>query len=180
MLEVEVKIKVELDKVKNRLEGLGFIKGTSVYEKDVYYNSEFKNLKSEDKALRIREYKDLDNGTSRFVLNFKGPKIDKTTMSRQETEFEIPSFEDGDSILNGLGFFKAGNVEKTRTYYNKEKTECCLDSVKNLGEFLEIEIMAEEKDYNEAINTIEHLLTELSLSMKDSIRTSYLSMLQNV
>lgn len=177
MLEVEVKVKADLDIVISKLEELGYTRGTTVYEKDVYYNSEFKNLKSEDKALRIREYRDLVSGSDRFVLNFKGPKIDSISMSRAETEFEIPSFEAGEEILNGLGFYEAGRVEKTRTYYNLGRTECCLDRVTNLGEFLEIEIMAEESDYQGAMAEIESLMNKLGLYMKDSIKTSYLSML---
>lgn len=177
MLEVEVKIKAPLKETIEKLENLGFVKGTTVYEKDVYYNGTNKDLRAEDKALRIREYRDFSTEKAKFVMNFKGPKIDSLSMTREETEFEIPSFAAGEALFNGLGFFPAGTVEKTRTYYNKNDIECCLDTVTGLGEFLEIEIMAEESDYDSAMNCIKELITSLGLSMNDSIRTSYLCML---
>lgn len=177
MLEVEVKIKIEKANIEEKLTDLGFIKESSVYELDTYFNSEMMDLKKADKALRIRKHKDIDSGEINYVLNFKGPKVDDITMTRQETEFEIPSFSDGELVLNGLGFYAAGNVEKTRTHYIKEEITCCLDSVIGLGDFLEIEIMAEEKDYDTAINNIDELLKKLGLSMEDTINSSYLCML---
>ena len=49
-----------------------------------------------------------------------------------------------------------------------------------LGEFLEIEIMAQKEEYDTAISQINELLETLSLNIKDTIRESYLCMLQNV
>lgn len=179
MLEVEVKIKVNNEDIVNKLESLAFVKTSIVYEHDIYFNGEHKNLKEEDKALRVREYKDYEEGKSRFLLNFKGPRIDSSTMTREETEFEIPSFESGESLFNGLGFYKAGEVEKIRVHYDKDEIECCLDKVTGLGEFFEIEIMAEEADYDDAMSRIKDLLAKLNLSIEDSIRRSYLGMLQD-
>lgn len=178
MLEVEVKVKTELDKVEIILQNLDFAKGTTVYEKDAYFNSKQLNLKEADKALRIREHRDIDSEVTTFVLNYKGPKLDDSTMTREETEFEVPTFEDGEKVLNGLGFFVAGNVEKTRIHYKKDNVTCCLDSVINLGEFLEIEIMADESEYDAAISKIKELLDKLGLDMSHTIRESYLSMLE--
>ena len=109
-------------------------------------------------------------------MNYKGPKLDNITMTREETEFVIPDYETGERLFNGLGFYAAGIVEKTRIHYTRGKTTCCLDKVTGLGEFLEIEIMAENKDYDDAIREIEALLQILGLKMSDSIRNSYLSM----
>ena len=178
MLEVEVKVKTKLDKAEILLQNLNFTKGTTVYEKDTYYNSKQLDLKEADKALRIREHRDIDLKDTIFILNFKGPKIDTTTMTREESEFEVPNFETCEKMLNGLGFFATGNVEKTRIHYKKDNVTCCLDSVTNLGEFLEIEIMAEESEYDVAISKIKDLLGKLGLGMSDTIRKSYLSMLE--
>lgn len=177
MLEVEVKIKIEKNNIEKQLISLGFTKGSSVYELDTYFNSDNMDLKSADKALRIREHKDMSTGEVNYILNFKGPKVDDVTMTRQETQFKIPSFGDGKLVLNGLGFYAAGNVEKTRVHYKKEAITCCVDSVTGLGDFLEIEIMAEEKDYDDAIHKIGKLLEKLGLSMGDTINSSYLCML---
>lgn len=141
MLEVEVKLKVKKSDIEKQLTDLGFIKGNSVYELDTYFNGDNLDLKEADKALRIRERRDLDYDETKYILNFKGPKIDDVTMTRQETQFEVPSFADGEIVLNGLGFYEAGIVEKSRIHYKKDEITCCLDSVTGLGDFLEIEIM---------------------------------------
>lgn len=176
-LEIEVKVKISHENLENTLEHLGFTKGTTVYEKDTYFNSAHLDLKEADKALRIREHRNLDTAETSFTLNFKGPKLDKSTMTREETEFEIPSFSHGELLFNGLGFFAAGGVEKKRIHYTKDEITCCLDEVTGLGEFLEIEIVAPGSRYDEAIEKIKALLQTLGLSMADTVRHSYLSML---
>ena len=179
MLEVEVKIKADIKNTEEELISLGFLKGTFVYEYDTYYNGDMVDLKETDKALRIREHKDIDTGKVKYVLNFKGPKIDDSTMSREETQFEIPAFEHGNTVLTGLGYHPAGNVEKTRIHYHKDDITCCLDNVTGLGGYLEVEIMAEDENaYSEALKKISSLLAELGFSMGDTVRHSYLSMLE--
>lgn len=189
MLEVEVKVKIDdqnqsktgnndFKNIGEILLDLGFTKEESVFEKDTYFNGKTKDLRASDMALRIRENRNLDSGEVVFLLTFKGPKIDDSTMTRQETEFEIPSFEHGKMLLDGLDYFVAGEVEKTRISYIKDDITCCVDLVKNLGKFLEIEIMAEEEEYDLAISRIKELLGKLGLSLDDTIRNSYLSMLE--
>lgn len=178
MLEVEVKIKTDIDIISKKLLSLGFKKAKEIYEKDTYFNGKYIDLKKEDKALRIREYREKGNELGHFILNYKGPKIDNSTMTREETEFEIPSYEDGESVLNGLGLFPAGYVEKIRNTYVKEDITCCLDRVTELGEFVEVEIITHEAGYESALSRIEGLLKMLGLDMQDTIRESYLCMLQ--
>lgn len=178
MLEVEVKIKTDIEKIASQLEALGFVRRMAEYEKDVYYNGKHEDLREQDKALRIREYRNVDLSSSRYLMNYKGPKVDDITMSREEIEFEIPSLEEGEKLFTGLGFFKAGGVEKTRICYTKSKITCCLDTVTDLGQFLEVEIVTSEDKYDEALVEIENLLNQLGLRIEDTIRESYLCMLQ--
>ena len=179
MLEVEVKAKVNIDEVADKLAACGFARGTTVYELDTYYNGVI-DLKAEDKALRIRVHRDVDSGVTRYVLNFKGPKLDNITMTREETQFDIPDFKSGEIIINGLGYTAAGKVEKTRIHYSKDDITCCLDTVTGLGDFLEVEIMAGESDYDRAVMKVEALLTILGINMQDTVRKSYLSMLEDI
>jgi len=178
MLEVEVKVKVNSSFAKDKLVSLGFIEDVSLYERDVYFNSESNDLRKADKALRIRECRNLDLDITEYELNYKGAKIDNSTMTREETEFIIPSFSHGERLLNGLGYFAAGSVEKRRTHFVKDGITCCIDNVAGLGEFLEIEILADDESaYDEAIKKISVVLNSLNLEMEDTIRHSYLSML---
>lgn len=179
MLEVEVKIKLDdFDGVITKLVELGYQKGTTVYEYDNYYNSKYYDLKEADKALRIRKHLNVETGAVKYVLNYKGPKCDDYTMTREEYQFEVPSLELGESIINGLGYHVAGNVEKTRIHYVKDGIKICLDEVTNLGKYMELEVMAgDESGYDEAISIINDILLSLGYSMSDSIRKSYLSMI---
>ena len=177
MLEVEIKVRADIDLLEQQLIHLGFTRQTAVYEYDTYYNGKTLDLKAADKALRVREHKDLDTGETCFLLNFKGPKLDQTTMTREETEFEVPSHAHAETLLNGLGFYVAGTVEKTRLYYVRDDITCCLDQVTGLGEFLEVEILTGEDGYDSAIRRIRELLAGWNLDLKDTIRRSYLSML---
>ena len=178
MLEVEVKIRTDLTECRRRLSELGFSEGTTVYERDTYYNGRSTDLPSEDKALRIREHRDLTKGETSYVLNFKGPRLDKVTMTREETQFEVPTFSHGDKVLRGLGFEPAGGVEKTRVHFQKEEIVCCLDKVTDLGDFLEVEILAEDEEgYRIAVGKIEALLSALGLKLAETLRDSYLTML---
>lgn len=177
MLEVEVKIRADLAVIEPLLTKLGFAGGSSEYERDVYFNGNKTDLKADDKALRIRENRNPVTGETSFTMNYKGPKVDNATMTRAETEFEIPSFEAGETMLNGLGFFAAGEVEKVRVHYMKDGITCCLDTVTSLGQFLEIEIMAEKDEYETALLRIRKLMKRLGLDMNDTVRESYLCML---
>lgn len=178
MLEVEVKIPIKQEEFAGKLEELGFVSTKGKYEKDIYFNGNKTDLRREDKALRIRESRDLQTGTTTYELNYKGPKLDNISMTRSEVEFTVPSIEEAELMFNGLGFYEAGSVEKVRSYYNKGDLTCCIDKVTGLGDYLEIEIVTTKDKYDEAISRIQKLLGEMGLSMEDTIRSSYLSMLE--
>lgn len=180
MLEIEVKFHIEdKEHILDTLFLEGFKKRDSVYETDIYYNSEVQNLRSADKALRIRAHKYIDTGEEDCNINYKGPKIDNISMTREEIELTIPDVKTGKRFLNGIGYYEVSTVEKLRTHYVREDITCCIDEVKDLGEFLEIEIISEDDtSYERHMHRIRGIVDALSLDMNNSLRTSYLSMLQ--
>ena len=55
----------------------------------------------------------------------------------------------------------------------------CLDYVHGLGEFLELEVLvSSEEEKDAALTQIENILNSLGYQISDTVRTSYLSMLQ--
>lgn len=129
----------------------------------------------------MRETKDHLTGKSRAQINFKGKKLDDRTMTREELETEV---EDGAvcrNILQAIGYMPAElEVIKDRTMLQKGCLTACLDNVHALGEFLELEILADSEDEREAaLERIENILNSLGYQISDTVRTSYLSMLQN-
>ena len=72
----------------------------------------------------------------------------------------------------------SGVVEKLRQYYHKENITACADSVAGLGDYLELEVIADSNTEREqTLEQIEEVLQILGYSMQDTTRTSYLSML---
>ena len=79
------------------------------------------------------------------------------------------------SILKALGFFESGNVSKKREIFKYDDITVVLDTVEGLGEFMEVEIVA-ESDNDEAKDKLFAFLEELGIKQDDTIRTSYLGM----
>ena len=102
-------------------------------------------------------------------------------MSRRELETQIADAETGIQIFEALGFqMVPPKVSKIRQEYRFEKMTACIDQVQNLGDFLELEIVIQEgENKDEALEQIENVLQNLGYSLKDTVRNSYLSMLQH-
>ncbi len=177
--EIEIKLPVEqLEGIKEKLLWMGFHKEATIREFDMYYNSEYHDVKKLGEALRIRKSMDISSGRIQAQINFKGKKIDQVSMSRQEYETEVENPECMEQILIALGFSPVAGVEKTRCYMKRNEMTACLDQVDRLGNFLELEVIAsEESQREEYLYAMEQLLKELGLSMEDTVQASYLSML---
>ena len=177
--EIEIKLPIaDKDSVQTKLLQLGFEVAAKIRECDMYYNSVYHDVKELGEALRIRKSTDLLTGITKAQINFKGKKIDKVSMSRQEYETVVEDADSMEQILKSLDFLPVAGVTKTRIYLQREKMTACLDQVDGLGDFLELEVIAHEEASRETyLENMEHLLTTLGLSMKDTVRTSYLGML---
>lgn len=128
----------------------------------------------------MRETKDHLTGESRAQINFKGKKLDTCTMTREELETGV---EDGAicrNILQAIGYAPATpEVIKDRTVMQKESITACLDNVHGLGGFLELEILADsEEEKGAELERIENILHSIGYQISDTVRISYLSMLQ--
>lgn len=180
-VEVEVKIPVHglADTIK-RLEQCGFCLAGTCREEDVYYNSAHYDLREHDKALRIRRVTDLDTGKTRAEFNCKGPKPDQISVSRTELEMRLETPEILERILEELTFLPVPYiVRKTRFTYTRGRITAAVDQVEGLGDYLELEIIGQgEKQRPACLKEIEAVMKEMGYEQKDTIRISYLSMLQ--
>ena len=67
---------------------------------------------------------------------------------------------------------------KQRQYFHRENITACSDNIKDLGDYLELEILTDsEENRTVALQKIEDTLKQLGYSMQETTRTSYLSML---
>lgn len=178
-IEVEIKVKIQNRKqVMDSLKKIGFMENRCVVETDIYYTSTHHDFAALGEALRIRTVKDPESPKETSVITYKGAKLDQVSMTRQELETEVGDGETVRKILEHIGFCPVSPVEKKRLYLNKDNMTACLDNVKGLGDYLELEILTDtEEKRTEALKQIEDVLEALGYSMEDTTRTSYLSML---
>lgn len=173
MIEVEVKVRADHRQVKDKLKEMGARPVGVEKQSDTYYNAPHRDFAETDEALRIR----CVNGTS--VLTYKGRKLDKVSKTREEFETVVEG-DEARSILLSLGFKQSGRVRKSRDVYRYNDFIICLDKVEGLGEFVEIELMAESdpgSDIEFHRKRIFEFLQKLGIRESESIRTSYLEML---
>lgn len=183
MIEVEVKIKInDVQTVKSKLINLGFIEYDTIKESDTYFDNVNGDIRRGDRALRVRETVNTITNETYCQINFKDKKYDNKSMTRPEFETEI---SDADAILHILGSLGYHPVEprviKLRREFKKANMNACIDTVENLGDYLELEIITEAPDQkDQELAKIEHILLELGYDMSDTTTTSYLTALQNL
>jgi len=177
-LEIEVKYKVdELNRVRQALEELGATFETPVSQVDSYFRHPARNFAQTDEALRLRRVGEEN------CLTYKGPKIDKETKTRRELELPLEpgerSFDSWRELLKVLGFSPARDVAKQRQagmiLWEGDEAHLALDKVEGLGSYLEIEVLAEEKDLGTAKGRVLSLAKKLGLEGLE--RRGYLDLL---
>ncbi len=176
--EVEQKFAVGgFDAVQARLEELHARFAAGHEEIDVYFNHPARDFRETDEALRIRRHDQSNRVT------YKGPKIDATTKTRRELELDLPEGEETAAgwveLLETLGFRQVGSVHKRRRKFAvdwRDRTiEGTLDEIDGLGKFVELELVVEEGEIDDARKAVVALAAELGLSTSE--RRSYLQLL---
>ncbi len=175
MYEVEVKVKASHDAVRETLESTDATFRRSVEQTDRYFNAPHRDFAASDEALRIRTVK--GEGDSVTKVTYKGPRLDGETKTRTEHETEIGDAEAMTATLEALGFEPVATVEKHREYYELGTTTVTLDSVSGLGEFVEVEIVAETEALDASQQAVTDTLAELGLEDAETVSESYLELL---
>jgi adenylate cyclase, class 2 len=144
---------------------------------DHYFNAPDRDFAQTDEAVRIRRI-----GTSN-ILTYKGPKFDTQTKARTEIEVDLAegsqTAADAVRFLSALGYRPVAVVSKMRHVYkftrNGFEIQACLDDVGACGKFVELEILAEQSEFETAKAIL--LRTAAELNLVEQERRSYLRML---
>jgi len=151
-IENEVKYSIKnIDEIKKKIESLGFNFIKKTYQKDYYFSPPHKNFAGTKKYyLRLR------NAENKAEFAYH---VVKNNLKTKEWSVFVNHFEDLLKILNLLDFKIDCIVGKERLIYKKDNIKIMLDSVKNLGKFIEIECMgqfgkSERKKFGELINLL--------------------------
>lgn len=171
MLEIELKVSVPaLDPIRDRLVRLNARPGGRVHEHDRYYNAPHRDFATTDEAVRVRYTDD------HAVVTYKGPKIKKFGLkAREELNFAVESGDVFETMLTRLGFVLTTDVNKWRETYTLSNATISLDTVDELGTFVEIEVMGEDGSDNPT-DLITRLAHEIGAD-GEPILSSYLELL---
>lgn len=176
--EVEVKFRAaDHAALAAKLVAMGAEAGEPLEQEDVYLAHPGRDFAATDEALRLRRVGGANHVT------YKGPKLGGPTKTREE--IEIP-FEPGPSALlrlgrlfERLGFRPVAVIRKVRTAYrvhhNGRTLEVALDRAAGLGDFAEVEALAEGPDDLPSAQA-DVLALAAALGLEDVERRSYLRM----
>lgn len=176
MYEVEIKVRTDHDRVRERLAALDADPMGVVRQTDTYYDAPNRSFAETDEALRLRrESTDEDEATR---LTYKGPLVDEGSKTRVEHETGIEDEDAMGGVLDGLGFSPAATVEKERDRFSCAGYTVALDTIRGLDEFVEVEREVEdESDIEDARDGARNLFSDLDCDPDTQIRTSYLGLL---
>ena len=186
--EVEVKLPLD-DKIamKQAIIEAGGIALNSEIQEDIYYDHPCRSFSETDESVRVR-YRTrtegppiTESGHAPVELTYKGPKIDKATKTRIEYTVNLAEAEKDSmiQILLNAGFKHVAKVVKHREFFDIEGITASLDSVTDVGEYIEFELIAHGKDeMKKARERILKLASVLGLDEKDTVRESYLEIYQ--
>lgn len=168
--EIEIKLKVNEEEYSRIL---NIIKNNSVNKRnvnqiDTYYTLINKKLNQE--WLRIR------NENGKYIFNYK-KKIDNSHYEKYDVL--IDNFNNLNIILNTLGSKQIGTINKNRIIYiYEDKYEFSFDIVKDIGIFIEIELINKSSDFEKDFYDLLNLLEDLKIDLNIIDRKKYIDYLE--
>jgi adenylate cyclase class 2 len=178
MLEIELKYRVaDFQAAESWIQRVGLAPWIAREDRDRYFNHPGRDFAVTDEALRIRSI-----GCTNCIT-YKGPRIDTQTKTREEIELPIADGPDAvadlERMLLRLGFRAVATVSKSRRVAQVARDgfeiHICLDAVEHVGQYVELEIVAESGHLNEAKAILFQIAKEIGLQEPE--RRSYLELL---
>ncbi|MDO4283567.1 MAG: class IV adenylate cyclase [Clostridia bacterium] len=175
MQEIEIKFKIEnVEHVKEKLRSAGCQLSEELHQKDTVFVSDLSDTKSDEGKIftRIRSV----NGVNE--LNLK--KQSKDLINSKEIEFEVSDYDKVYDFLNTLGLKKWVTVEKIRVTGVYQGFNICIDNVKYLGNFIEIEMVTEDENIKLYEEKILEIALELGIDINHRVNSHYDTMLNEL
>jgi adenylate cyclase class 2 len=133
--EIEVKAKVKnLEDISQKIISLGSILSEPITQDDAIFvnlTGSFTDFKRGENFLRIRK------NNQKILFTVKQPQ--KNELDCIEHEVEVSDAEELQNILELMGYHEAVQVHKVRRKAKYKDYEICLDEVRDLGSFIEVE-----------------------------------------
>lgn len=138
---------------------------TEIYQDDTFFNCDRGRLK-------LRAFPDGEGDLIFYRReDISGPKASFYLISKTRNAAELTEV-----LSHAYG--AAGRIQKRRLLYFVGRTRVHIDRVKNLGDFLELEVVLEEnEDPETGIAEAEAILTKLGVSEDQLIEGAYVDLL---
>lgn len=142
---IEIEIQVKVEKLKPLMR---FLKAKADFQGEKHQIDEyFSPIHKDFLSVRpVSEWLRLRSADGQFSINYKNWHHEKDNKSYYCDEFEtkIGSAERAKRILSALNFKSIVTVDKLRKIYTYKDYEIAIDSVKGLGDFVEIEYIGKD------------------------------------
>ena len=166
----EIEIHVQIEKRANLMK---FLKkkakfGGEKHQIDKYYTPAHRNF---TEVRPIKEWLRLRDSSGKFSINYKNWHHDEDGKSRYCDEYETPveNLDQIEKILKALDMKEVVTVDKVRKIYLYLEYEVAIDSVKGLGDFVEIEFKGEQNE-----KSPEEITNEMIAFLKKTLKNRYL------
>jgi len=168
MNEIEIGARINFDVIEKKLISLGAVKQKDQRQVDTICQLSHREL-GRHEVVRLREK------SGEVEITYKEPILKKVdVVSRREISFRT-SAEEGKMFLEALGAKPLVVVDKVRRIYKLKDFNIGLDKVKDLGEFIEIELMGANKEI--ARKRILSLMEKLDINVNSLMGKPYFLML---
>ena len=143
-VEIEIKLKVDhLAPVRDKLRAVGATHVGEVTETNVFFDTPDRALLGSDCGLRLRRNRDCHTHKEKLVVTYKGPRAEGPVKRREELEFAVDHPDALEQVLERLGYVPQLSFEKRRETWRLDKCTVELDSLPEIGSFIEIEAPSE-------------------------------------
>jgi adenylate cyclase class 2 len=143
-VEIEIKMKVDhLAPVRDRLRELGATPAGEVMETNVFFDTPDRALLASDCGLRLRRSRNHATKHEKLVVTYKGPRAEGQVKRREEIEVGVDGADSTEQLIERLGYVRQLSFEKRRETWKLDKCTVELDSLPELGSFVEIECPTE-------------------------------------
>lgn len=170
MREIEIKAKLlNKDLVMKKLSALGCVFEPEIKQSDTVYclkAGSVKTYRSNKNFLRLRVRND-----GKVLFTVKQPQ--KNHLDKIEYETEIGSRDKMEQALLLLGYQEAVCVDKKRIITHYNGCEICIDDIKDLGLFIEMEKLVPEGNGGKIQEELFKFFETLGISRDDRVLFGY-------
>jgi adenylate cyclase class 2 len=143
-VEIEIKMKVDhLAPVRDRLREIGATRVGEVMETNTFFDTPDRALLASDCGLRLRHTRDYATKHENLIVTYKGPRGEGAVKKREEIEVGVDRADAAEQMMERLGYVRQLSFEKRRETWQLDKCTVELDTLPELGSFVEIECPSE-------------------------------------